>query len=96
MKILAITRLKPGATLEKIQALQVPEVTEVWRMMGEDFVREIYFDKDKPCVVLVVEAASVDAARERLSRLPMVQANLFDFDFTVLGPFIQFEHLFAR
>ena len=96
MKILAITRLLPGATFEKIQALQVPEVTEVWRMINQDFVREIYFDKDKPCVVLVVEADSVNTARERLASLPMVEAKLFEFDFTVLGPFIQLAHLFAR
>ncbi len=96
MKILAITRLLPGATFEKIQALQVPEVTEVWRLMNADFIREIYFDKDKPCVVLVVEADSVDAARERLSQLPMLKAGLFDFDYTVLGPFSQLAHLFAR
>ena len=47
-------------------------------------------------VVLVLEAASVDAARARLATLPMVTAGQIDFDFYALGPYTQLSTLFAK
>jgi hypothetical protein len=96
MKIMGVTRRRPGTTFERIQTLQGPEVAMVWQLMREGFIREIYFDKDKPAVVLIVEAESLEAARLRLGRLPMVAADLIEFDFTVLGTYTQIETLFAR
>lgn len=96
MKILAMTRRQPGATAERIQALQEQEATAVWAMMGDGFVREIYFDKNKPCVVLVLEDESVAAAAARLDALPMVVERQIEFDYTELGPYRQLENLFAR
>jgi hypothetical protein len=96
MKIMGLTRRRPGATFDKIQALQGAEVGMVWELMREGFIREIYFDKDKPAVIVIVEAENVEAARSRLNLLPMVAANLIEFDFTVLGTYTQIETLFAR
>jgi hypothetical protein len=95
LKILAMTRRRPGTTFEKLQALQTAEVTQVWALIKQDFVREIYFDPNKPTVVLILEADNVDAARARLAQLPMVQAGLIEFDFTLLGPYQQLEAIFA-
>jgi hypothetical protein len=96
MKIMGLTRRRPGATFEKIQALQGAEVGMVWQLMREGLIREIYFDKDKPAVVVIVEAESIEAARSRLNHLPMVAADLIEFDFTVLGTYTQLETLFER
>jgi hypothetical protein len=95
MKILAITRRRPGATAERIQALQIPEAREVWRLQGEGFIREIHFDPTRPCVILVLEAESSAAAQERLAGLPMVQQDLIEFDVYELRPYRQLERLFA-
>lgn len=92
---MAITKRQPGATLEEIQALQVSEVMEVWSLIKQDLIREIYFDPEKPAVVLILEAESLDTARTRLAKLPMVAAGLIEFDFTVLGPYRQLEAIFA-
>lgn len=70
MRSLAITRREPGTTARQIEALQVPEAKEVWRLMGEDFIREIHFDPIRPAVVLTPEAESAAAARARLATLP--------------------------
>lgn len=95
MKILAITRREAGTTTAQIQALQVPEAREVWRLMGEDLIREIHFDPTRPAVVLTLEAESVAAARERLASLPMVAQGLIGFDFLELRPYRQLANLFA-
>lgn len=94
MKILAITRREPGATSERIQALQTAEVKEVWSLMGEGFVREIYFDKGRPAVVLVLEADSIKVAKAKLDRLPMVVEKQIGFEFYQLGPYTQLATLF--
>lgn len=95
MRILAITRREPGATAAQIQALQVPEARAVWRLIGEDFIREIHFDPTRPAVVLTLEAESVDAARARLAALPMVAQGLLGFDFLEMRPYRQLANLFA-
>ncbi len=95
MKIMAITRRVPGATVEKIQALQVPEATMVWKFITENLIREIYFDADKPCVVLMLVCASKEEAAMRLASLPMVEQKQIDFDYYTLGPYTQLSNLFA-
>ncbi len=96
MKLMAVTHRLPGATTERIQALQSSEVTMVWSMVREGFIREIYFDPARPCVVLILESESEEAARARLRDLPMVKDRQIDFDFYTLGPYRQLEHLFAK
>jgi hypothetical protein len=95
VKILAITRREPGTTFDHIQALQVPEAKEVWRLMGQDLIREIYFDPTRPAVVLVLEAESIDAAQASLAMLPMVAEGRIGFDFLELRPYRQLSNLFA-
>ncbi|MGO9774834.1 MAG: hypothetical protein ACLPSW_35785 [Roseiarcus sp.] len=95
MKILAITRRTADTSPERIAALQVPEASAVWDHMRRGLVREIYFDKERPAAILVLEAESIEAAREKLSQLPMVRERQIDFDFWTLGPFVQLAHLFA-
>lgn len=95
MRILAITRRTPGTTTDQIMALQVPEAREVWRLMGEDFIRDIHFAPNRPAVVLTLEADSAEAARARLATLLMVAQGLLDFDFLELHPYRQLANLFA-
>jgi len=96
MKILAISIRQPGASFDDIQRLQVPEVTMVWQMQQDGFLREIYFDPARPAAVLIVEADSVAAARDRLADLPMAEAGFIDFDLIQLGHFGQLQALFAK
>jgi hypothetical protein len=96
MKIMAITRRRPGATTERIQSLQAAEVSQVWQAIQDGSIREIYFDRERPCVVLILETDSIDAAKARLSTLPMVVEGQIDFDFYTLGPYSQLATLFAR
>jgi hypothetical protein len=60
-----------------------------------DVVREAYLRKDKPGVVVVLEASTVEAAEAALSRLPFYRHRLIRFDLIPLGPFTNFERLFS-
>lgn len=96
MMILAITKRQPGASVERIQALQRDEAAAVWQLMGLGIVRAIHFDKDRPCAIVTLEADSVAAAAASLATLPMVAEKQIDFDYYVMGPYRQLENLFAR
>ncbi|MCW5751154.1 MAG: superoxide dismutase [Alphaproteobacteria bacterium] len=95
MKIIAISRRQPGASLERIQALQVAEARAVWTLIGAGVIREMHFDRDRPCAIVTLEAASVAEAASHLATLPMVREGQIDFDYYSAGPFRQLEHLFA-
>ena len=96
MKLLAISRRAEGATGADIARLQRAEVAAVWAMLGDGFIREIYFDAARPAVILVLEADGPDDALARLGTLPMAEAGVIGFDLLTLGPYRQIEALFAE
>lgn len=95
MKILALDKILPGATHEKIGPLMREEARAAWEQYKNGVYRELYFRTDHPGVVLMMECASLDEARAVINSLPLVQAGLVDFDLIPLGPFAPFEMLFA-
>ena len=96
MKIMAITRRVPSVSFDDIQRYQIPEATKVWEGIRKGIIREIYFDPAKPCVVVILEAETVEVAATFLDELPMVRNRLIEFDYTVLGPYTQLSNLFAE
>jgi hypothetical protein len=68
MKILAIARVDPQTTPEKIQPHLEAEVKQAWKLYKEGTFREMYNWKDRRLgVVIVLECGSVDEARKSLS-----------------------------
>lgn len=96
MKILALSRRQPGVTTEQLQPHQVTEAQRVWQLHKDGLFREMYFRRDRPGAVVVLECATEAEARAALATLPMVEAGLIDFDVIPLGPFLPLEHLFAK
>jgi hypothetical protein len=95
MKILAIAKVDPQTTLEKIQPHLEAEVKYAWKLYKEGAVREMYNCQDLPLgVVFILECSRVDEARKILDELPFVREKLIDFEFIPLGPFSYFETLF--
>ena len=95
MKILALAKILPEVTPEKIQQLMKVETAKAWEFYTAGVFREMYIRTDFPSAVLLLECANVEAAREVLAELPMVEENLIDFDLMPLGPFNCLSQLFA-
>ena len=96
MKILAVERDVPGAEDGSYtEALLRAEALRAWELYQEGIVREIYFRADRTEAVIMLECASVDAARAALDTLPLVQAGLVAFDFIPLKAYPGFARLFA-
>lgn len=88
MKILAIDKVLPEATPDKVKDTFMKEVNHTVKMYLADVVREMYFRQDRSGTILVLEAPSMEDARSLIDRMPMVQAGLIDFELIPLGPFV--------
>jgi hypothetical protein len=95
MRILCLDRPLPGATFEKFLPHMQDEVRHTWQAYKNGVVREIYFRQDRPGVAIILECASVDEAKEAFADFPLVRAGLIEMDAIPLGPFLNWEMLFA-
>jgi hypothetical protein len=95
MKLLCLDVPQPGAPLEKYQPYMTDEVRHTWSLYKGGIVRDIYFRQDRPGVAIIAEAESVEAAKEALAEFPLAKAGLIGWDVIPLGPFLNWESLFA-
>lgn len=96
MKMLCLDIPQPGATMEKYAPYMQDEARHGWQLYKGGFVRDIYFRQDRPGVAIIAEADSVEAARAQLMQFPLAKAGLIGWDVIPLGPFTNWESLFAR
>ena len=96
MKIIAISHDLPGATDDQFMTHGKAEALRAWQLHQEDIIRELYFRRDKPDAVLILECAGVEEAKAALDTLPMVKNGLIAFDFIPLGPYPGFARLFEQ
>jgi len=96
MKILAIEKEIPGVTEEGFRPHLEAEAAKVWELYQADMFRELYFRKDWPSAILVLECADVEEANEVLKTLPLVKEGLIAFDVIPLIPYPGLSRLFAE
>jgi len=95
MRILVMPKPIPGVSREEMLTHAPAEVRAVWKLYEAGICREMYTRANEGGrVVLMLECASVEAAREALSTLPFAQLHLVDFDLIALGPFTGLAQLF--
>ncbi len=87
MKILVMPKPIEGVSREEMLRHAPAEIQAVWELYKQGIVREFYTRAHEPNrVVLMVESASVEAAREAIATLPFAQLHLIDFDVIPLAP----------
>lgn len=96
MKLLCLDIPQPGASLEKYGPHLKDEVLHGWELYKSGFTRDIYFRQDRPGVAIIAEADSVDAAKAELMKFPLAKAGLIGWEVIPLGPFLNWELLFAK
>jgi hypothetical protein len=95
MKMLCLDVPQPGATMEQYMPHMQDEARHAWQQYKGGFMRDIYFRQDRPGVAIIAEADSVDAAKAALMEFPLAKAGLIGWDVIPLGPFLNWELLFA-
>lgn len=95
MKLLCLDVPQPGATMAQYAPYMEGEARHGWSLFKSDLVRDIYFRQDRPGVAIIAEADSIQAARAALDEFPLAKAGLIAWDVIPLGPFTNWELLFA-
>jgi hypothetical protein len=93
MKLLAIERENKGVSASDYQPILKSEAEKVWDLYQNDLIREIYYDKSRSSVILILECSDRDEAEKILLDLPLVKRGLIYFDIYVLGPYPGFSRL---
>ena len=95
MKILVMPKPLEGVPGEALLEHADAEIRAVWELYAQGICREFYVRAAEPNrVVLILEAASAEAAHEALARLPFARLHLIDFDVIPLAPFVGLTRLF--
>lgn len=95
MKFLCLDIPQPGASMEKYQPHMQNEARHAWKLYKSGLVRDLYFRQDRPGVAFIAEADSIEAAKKALGEFPLAKAGLIAWDVIPLGPFTNWEQLFA-
>lgn len=95
MKFLCLDIPQPGASIDRYQPHFVAEARHAWTLYKSGILREMYFRQDRPGVAFIAEADSADAAKQALREFPLAKAGLIGWDVIPLGPFVNWELLFA-
>ncbi len=85
-RILAIGRLNAPPTPEQLKLLGSREVPDTLRLYLAGKIDQWYSLKEGNGVVFILNATSVEEARNVLDQLPLGQAKLMTFELLPLGP----------
>lgn len=95
MKILVLAKRHNQVPIETMQPYFPAEVQAIWDLYTQGIIRELYTRADQPgAAVLMVECATPEAARQALSKLPLVGMNMLDLELVPFAPFTNLSLLF--
>lgn len=94
MQILVLDHPRAGVTFEDYLPHLLNETKHAWEGIKSEKIRQIYFRKDRPGIVIIMEANSVEEAQEECKTFPLAQAGLLDFECIPFGNYTLWENLF--
>jgi hypothetical protein len=86
MKVLAIGRGVKPLTDEDRKQIMPKEVPHTLQLYLEGKIEQFFFTEDKPGVVFLMNAASVDEAKATIGALPLAAGGFLAYEFLPVGP----------
>ena len=86
MKVLAIGSGKAPLTDEQKQQYMPAEVPATLKLYLDGKMEQFWFRGDVPGVVFLMNAESVDEAKQTVGTLPLARAGLLSFEYIPVGP----------
>ncbi|MBN3725711.1 hypothetical protein [Burkholderia sp. Ac-20379] len=86
MKVLAIANIVKPITPEQRAEVMPREVPATLKLYLDSKIDQFWYRQDKPGVVFLMDAESLDAARAATDSLPLVQDGYAQYEFIPLGP----------
>ena len=94
MKILALEKDIQPIPDGLRESILKDEAQAVWQLQQRGVIRELYFHRDRPQAILMLECTDLEDARTILSSLPLVKGNYTAFELLPLAPYPGFARLF--
>lgn len=86
--VLAMDRILPGTTEDKVKARLAEEVRAVVNLYLAGHIRQWYFRQDRPGAVFILEVEHLEEAEKLVESLPLSRAGLIAYDLVPLGPYV--------
>ena len=86
MKVLAIGSFAKPITDEERQRIMRKEVSDTLKLYLEGKIEQFWFREDKPGVVFLMNADSLDQAKTIIHALPLAANGFLGFEFIPVGP----------
>ena len=96
MQFLVIAQIDKNTSPDRAEPYIKPEAQKVWQYYAADVVRSIHYLADMSGAVLMLEADSLEVAKEIVAQFPMAKDNILNFDILPLKPYTGLEALFAQ
>ena len=94
MKILALEKDIQPIPDGLRESILKDEAQAVWQLQQRGVIRELYFHRDRPQAILMLESTDLEDARTILGSLPLVKGNYTAFELLPLAPYPGFARLF--
>ncbi|GAA0911868.1 hypothetical protein GCM10009552_25750 [Rothia nasimurium] len=95
MKVFAIGSGNAPLTPEQRQQYMPSEVPATLRLYLDGKMDQFWFRGDTPGVVFLINAETVEEARDIVGTLPLAKAGILNFDFIPVGPLAPLGMLIA-
>ncbi|URX63835.1 hypothetical protein KR767_07215 [Luteibacter anthropi] len=95
MKVFAIGSGSAPLTPEQRQQYMPSEVPATLRLYLDGKMDQFWFRGDTPGVVFLINAETVEEARDIVGTLPLAKASILNFDFIPVGPLAPLGMLIA-
>ena len=86
MKVLAIGSPAKPMTEEIKKEMMPKEVPDTLKLYLDGKIDQFWFREDKPGVVFLMNAASVDEAKAAINKLPLAANGILSFEYIPVGP----------
>lgn len=87
-QVLALDRILPGTTEDKVKALLADEVRALVNLYLGGKIRQWYFRQDRPGAVLILEVGNMEEAERIVGSLPLTRSGLLAYDLIPIGPYV--------
>lgn len=87
-QVLAMDRIQPGATEDKLKALLPDEVRAMVNLYLGGKIRQWYFRQDRPGAILILDVGSMEEAERIVGSLPLTRSGLLAYDLIPIGPYV--------
>lgn len=86
MKVIAIGNITKPLTPEQRQQIMPSEVPATLKLYLDGKIEQFWFRQDKPGVIFLMNAESLDQARATVEALPLVTGGYASYELMQVGP----------